>query len=321
MLGRLLRSHPLVGRVILITGGGTGIGRATALACAARGMRVIVSGRRIDKLEQVAGEARMLMVQAGFIAQADSESAAVGMAADVDDPASVADLFQRASDWAKTPLPMATPHQAAGSRSTPTHANQAASTGGLDAVFANAGFGVYAPIAEVDESLVRSMFQTNFYGTLYCAQHAVARFRQRRRVDPNFAGRLLICASALSEIALPNHGIYSATKAAQDALASALRAEVAAEDIFVSSIHPIGTRTEFFDTAEKLAGRPAGRSRGRSKPHTPEQVAGRIIKCLRRPKAEVWPSPMTRLALAVLTAWPGMAATVMARVAAKRRQQ
>lgn len=43
----------LRGRVILITGAGTGIGRAAAIACAAHGATVILCGRTLAKLEQV----------------------------------------------------------------------------------------------------------------------------------------------------------------------------------------------------------------------------------------------------------------------------
>ncbi|MPY77090.1 MAG: SDR family oxidoreductase [Actinophytocola sp.] len=51
-----LASDALAGQVVLITGGGTGIGRATALACAAAGARVVVCGRRREPLDSVTSE-------------------------------------------------------------------------------------------------------------------------------------------------------------------------------------------------------------------------------------------------------------------------
>ncbi len=44
----------LAGKTALITGGGTGIGAATALSLAAAGCRVAIAGRRLNKLEQTA---------------------------------------------------------------------------------------------------------------------------------------------------------------------------------------------------------------------------------------------------------------------------
>lgn len=44
----------LTGKIAVVTGGGSGIGRATALALAAEGCRVAIAGRNLDKLRAVA---------------------------------------------------------------------------------------------------------------------------------------------------------------------------------------------------------------------------------------------------------------------------
>lgn len=54
----------LSGRVALVTGGGTGIGRETALLLARRGADVAISGRRAEPLEATAAEIRELGVKA-----------------------------------------------------------------------------------------------------------------------------------------------------------------------------------------------------------------------------------------------------------------
>jgi NAD(P)-dependent dehydrogenase (short-subunit alcohol dehydrogenase family) len=65
-------------RTALVTGGGSGIGRATAIALAGAGFTVVVTGRRAERLEETAAEAG---------------NGAVGLACDVRDPEAVAALF------------------------------------------------------------------------------------------------------------------------------------------------------------------------------------------------------------------------------------
>ena len=68
------------GRVALVTGGGSGIGRATALALAAADFRVVVTGRRQSALDETVGEC----AHAGRLS---------GIPCDVSDEASVEALF------------------------------------------------------------------------------------------------------------------------------------------------------------------------------------------------------------------------------------
>lgn len=271
----------LHGRVILITGGSSGIGAATAIACAKAGMDVALGARRVDRLEEVAKQVR------------DLGRRALTVACDVNKDEDVQQLVD----------------------STLRH------YGRLDVAFANAGYGQFASILRMSDEDVRQMFETNFYGTLRLVRAAA------KPMLKNGQGHLIICSSAASEISLPMFGIYAATKAAQDSVAGALRAELARKGVYVSSVHPIGTSSEFFEKAGVVQSdkQPSKPGSGGGLPNTPalmaqtpEHVAEAILRCIRKPCAEVWPSKITRYGLALTTAFPGLAAWVMRRKASGR---
>ena len=71
------------GRVAVITGAGSGVGKQVAIALAADGYGLVLAGRRAEPLEAVAREAQGLGTRA------------VPVAADVGDPAAVKDLFAK----------------------------------------------------------------------------------------------------------------------------------------------------------------------------------------------------------------------------------
>ncbi len=58
----------LSGLVALVTGGGTGLGKASALELARCGAQVTISGRRADVLERAAAEIRELAGATGWVA-------------------------------------------------------------------------------------------------------------------------------------------------------------------------------------------------------------------------------------------------------------
>src|SRR5260370_7921213 len=72
------------GKVALVTGGGSGIGKASALALAREGFAVVVAGRRPEPLQAVVSEIEAL------------QGKALGVPTDVGDPASVEPLFAKA---------------------------------------------------------------------------------------------------------------------------------------------------------------------------------------------------------------------------------
>ena len=260
-------ARDLTNKVILITGASSGIGRATALACAEAGMRVSLIARRGEKLQKVAAQVAALEHKAHFFS------------ADVRNSGDMKKAFDDC--WS--------------------------TYGRLDAVFANAGYGQIVNVLEMSEIDERAMFETNYFGTTRTLRLAEPMMRK----TSDGLNHMLICSSAASEIGLPTLGVYSATKAAQDSIAGALRAELHDDGFFVTSVHPIGTKTDFM----RVAG--DEQNNNNNTPgflqQTPEKVAKRIVAALRKPRPEIWPSRMTRVGLALGTLSPRFASWAMRR--------
>jgi NAD(P)-dependent dehydrogenase (short-subunit alcohol dehydrogenase family) len=120
------------GKVALVTGGGSGIGKAAAIALAKEGFAVVIAGRRPERLEEVAREIE------GFGGQA------LAVPTDIGDPAAVKNLFAKAK----------------------------ARFGRLDVLFNNAGFGAGAPIEELPFERWKAVVDTNLTGSFLCTQEA-----------------------------------------------------------------------------------------------------------------------------------------------------
>jgi NAD(P)-dependent dehydrogenase (short-subunit alcohol dehydrogenase family) len=70
-------------KIAIVTGAGSGIGKATTLSLLKEGYRVVLAGRRADALEQVLAEA------------GPRRSDALAVPTDVSDPSAVRDLFEK----------------------------------------------------------------------------------------------------------------------------------------------------------------------------------------------------------------------------------
>jgi len=266
-------SIDLRGRPIAITGASSGIGLATAVACAQEGMPVVLAARRLDKLETAVAAIRATGGQA------------IAVACDVDRQEDCDALIARTVQ----------------------------EFGSIYAVFANAGYGLESSVLEASDEAVRAIFETNFYGTLRTIRPAIAQMRSTKQ---NLGGHVLICSSCVSKIGIPGLSAYSATKAAQDHIGRALRVELAADRIHVSTVHPIGTSTEFGTSMRVAKDRQSSSIITRTPAmftQSPEVVARAVVRCLKRPKGEVWTSLPTRLLAGLFVAFPAVADALLKR--------
>jgi short-subunit dehydrogenase len=169
--------------------------------------------------------------------------------------------------------------------------------GRLDILVNNAGLGYFGRLESMPMEEIRHLFEVNVMGTIYGIQAAVPIMRSQR------AGHIINISSVLGKRATPGSAIYSATKFAQVALSESLRLELADAGIDVSVICPVSTTTEFFTVAtarSPMKHDPAGPV------YSAEQVAEVIVRCARRPRAEVMVYPPVRLMVVLNAVWPGL---------------
>lgn len=180
----------------------------------------------------------------------------------------------------------------------------------LDVMIANAGFGYLAKIHQMPEPAFDEIVNTNVKGTWYAMQEAaVPMLRQQ-------SGHIIAISSAAARRGLPLYGVYSMTKAAQLSLVEAMRVELHSAGVYVSSVHPISTSTEFFQTASRLSG---ARSMGLGRAQSAELVARKIVRLIAHPKPELWPHSLSRLALSFATMCPRFTDAAMRKILPRRQ--
>ena len=120
-------------KVALVTGAGSGIGRASALALMKDGFAMVLAGRRKEPLEEVAREGAAFGVQSLVVPT------------DVSDPAQIKALFAKVKE----------------------------TFGRLDLLFNNAGIGAPAvPLEDLPYEKWKAAVDTNFTGPFLCTQEA-----------------------------------------------------------------------------------------------------------------------------------------------------
>jgi NAD(P)-dependent dehydrogenase (short-subunit alcohol dehydrogenase family) len=188
-------------RIALVTGAGSGIGRATTHALLADGWCVVLAGRRAEALHETVA----LAPTAPGAAAASSAERCLVQATDVTQPDQVQALFAA------------------------THAR----FGRLDLLFNNAGtFSPGLPIEDLSLAQWQAALDVNLTGPFLCTQAA---FKLMKAQTPR-GGRIINNGSISAHAPRPNSAPYTSTKHAITGLTKASALDGRAFDIAVGQI-------------------------------------------------------------------------------------
>ena len=167
-------------RIAVVTGAGSGIGRAVALALLEAGYSVALAGRNIDKLEATRA-----------LASTDGQARALAHRCDVSDPASVRAFFDAVL----------------------------ARFGRLDLLFNNAGTGAPAvPLEELTFEQWKTVVDANFTGVFLCMQQAFRIMKAQTPRGGRIINNGSISADAPRPLSAPytstKHAVTGLTKSA-----------------------------------------------------------------------------------------------------------
>ncbi len=135
---------------------------------------------------------------------------AIAVQADVGDPAAVARLFDAAE----------------------------AAFGGVDVLVNNAGIMKLAPLADSDDALFDTQVAVNLKGAFNTLREAARRLRN--------GGRIVNLSSSVVGLKPETYGVYTATKAAVEAMTGILSKELRGRSITVNAVAPGPTATDLF---------------------------------------------------------------------------
>ncbi|MEC3876462.1 SDR family oxidoreductase [Chryseobacterium salviniae] len=112
-------------------------------------------------------------------------------------------------------------------------------TGNIHLVFANAGYGKFAPIENVDERHFDELFNMLVKGSFFTVQQMLPLMRKGSSVVFN--------TSFVTEVGMPNFSVYSAAKSAVQSFIKTFATELSAKGIRVNGISPGHIKTNIFE--------------------------------------------------------------------------
>lgn len=168
--------------VAVITGGGSGLGKAFSMAAASRGMKIVIADVQLDTLDKAVSELR------------ERGTEVIGVRTDVSKSADVQALADAAMD----------------------------TFGKVNLLFNNAGVTASGLVWENTERDWEWLLGVNLYGVIHGLRIFTPLMLQAAKADPNYQGHIVNTASMAGLLAGVGSGIYSVSKHAVLGLSEAL---------------------------------------------------------------------------------------------------
>ncbi len=244
-------------KVIIVTGASSGIGLASVRNFASLGAKVVLAARSIDKLEKIVEE-----LNERFSAH-NSQLAAHCIKTDVSKEEDCKNLIEKTIE----------------------------TFGKIDILVNNAGISMRAVFKDMDLSVMKSLMDTNFWGTVYCTKYALPYLLESK-------GTVVGVISTAGYVGLPARTAYSASKFAVRGFLETLRIEHLYDGLHIMVFAPGFTTSNIRNVALTADGSPQGETpRNEEKMMSAERVARILARGIARRRTQMVLTPLGKATL------------------------
>lgn len=254
-------------KVIIVTGASSGIGLASAQKFASLGAKVVLAARSLDKLEKIASDLNQRF------AVHNSQLIAHCIKTDVTKEEDCKNLIDQ----------------------TVRH------FGKIDVLVNNAGISMRAVFKDLDLTVMKSLMDTNFWGTVYCTKYALPYLLKSK-------GSVVGVISTAGYVGLPARTGYSASKFAVRGFLETLRIEHLYDGLHVMIFAPGFTTSNIRNVALTADGSPQGETpRNEERMMSAERVARIMARGIMKRKTHMVLTPLGKATLIANRRLPRMA--------------